>query len=824
MFSEKQSKEKQEKSLSAYLPYSAVIAPGIVICKEGDLVATVKISGKVFEAVSNEDLQRDAERQNNFLKVMAGASQTDEISIKVHRIRRVIHDELSAPTDPRTDFVNRFISEYNRNISDGNLMATELYVTLVSHKANPLSIFTIFGGDKRKAEEIKEELDQRIEDFKKVFLALYESLQDYEPVILSEYAENGITYSNQLSFYNYLITGQWQKIRVPSMPLDEALGNVQIFVGSDTIEFQTALENSYAQSIELKDYPLATFSRILDGLLYNSNFDQSPYPFIETQTFTAMSKQKGLTVLKRQQNQLNNAEDDGLSQIRLLSTARDMVANGEIVVGEYCYSLFVFGDKEKVYKNANDVVKKLQDAGFLPVKSTLALPTSYLHQIPGCKQRPRVARITSMNFAHLAAFHNFPCGKRDRNPWGEAVALLKMPSNQPFYFNFHYTDAKADSFGEVPLGNTSIIGASGAGKTVLLNFLLFCAQKYRTNEHKLSVILFDKDKGAELAIRAMGGGYLTIENGVPSGINPFQLEPTQANIQFLIGWTKRLLARDGLPIDPMDEDRIAQAVTTVMSLPKEDRRLAYLSQLFQQGDTAASARTSLKLRLKKWILDGPLAWCFDNEENTLDLNEYPNFGIDGTDFLENAECRGAFTELILHLIETQVMKDKRRTIIVMDEFWKYLADPVTAKYAFDKLKTIRKQNGIFVFATQSPEDVLKNERGSAFIDNSATKIYLPNPYAKESDYVEGFKTTKDEFSIIKKMDTQSRLAVIKQGPVSVLVRLDLGPFKKALKILSGNAGSVQFAEKLFNLVGEEPNEWIPYFLGEKSLPQEEGAA
>ena len=36
------------------------------------------------------------------------------------------------------------------------------------------------------------------------------------------------------------------------MPLDEALGNVQIFVGSDTIEFQTALENSYAQSIELK--------------------------------------------------------------------------------------------------------------------------------------------------------------------------------------------------------------------------------------------------------------------------------------------------------------------------------------------------------------------------------------------------------------------------------------------------------------------------------------------------------------------------------------------------------------------------------------------
>ena len=121
----------------------------------------------------------------------------------------------------------------------------------------------------------------------------------------------------------------------------------------------------------------------------------------------------------------------------------------------------------------------------------------------------------------------------------------------------------------------------------------------------------------------------------------------------------------------------------------------------------------------------------------------------------------------------------------MDEFWKYLSDPATAQFAFDKLKTIRKQNGIFVFASQSPEDVLKSERGSAFVDNTATKIYLPNPYANEKDYTEGFKCTKDEFSIIKSLDTQSRLMLIKQGPVSVMIRLDLGNFKRALKIFPG---------------------------------------
>jgi len=74
------------------------------------------------------------------------------------------------------------------------------------------------------------------------------------------------------------------------------------------------------------------------------------------------------------------------------------------------------------------------------------------------------------------------------------------------------------------------------------------------------------------------------------------------------------------------------------------------------------------MRLSKWIETGPLAWAFDNEINTLDLNEFPNFGIDGTDFLENEDVRGPITEILLYLIETQVMKDKRRTIIVMDEF------------------------------------------------------------------------------------------------------------------------------------------------------------
>ena len=175
------------------------------------------------------------------------------------------------------------------------------------------------------------------------------------------------------------------------MPLSEVLGNVQIFCGADTLQFQSALSTQFAQSIELKDFPTATYSRLLDVMLYNSVQQDAPYCFIETQSFTCMSKLKGLKVLKQQQNQLKSANDDGVSQIQLLSFARDMVANGELVMGDYSYSLLVFGENEKAAtKNANDSIKKLQDAGFLPIKSTLALFACFLHQIGRASCRERV--------------------------------------------------------------------------------------------------------------------------------------------------------------------------------------------------------------------------------------------------------------------------------------------------------------------------------------------------------------------------------------------------------------------------------------------------
>ncbi|WP_375672853.1 hypothetical protein, partial [Bartonella sp. AA16SXTY] len=74
--------------------------------------------------------------------------------------------------------------------------------------------------------------------------------------------------------------------------------------------------------------------------------------------------------------------------------------------------------------------------------------------------------------------------------------------------NFHASKLEEDATDKRLLGNTAIIGQSGSGKTVLLGFLLAQAQKF-----KPTTVVFDKDRGMEIAIRAMGGRYLTFKPG-----------------------------------------------------------------------------------------------------------------------------------------------------------------------------------------------------------------------------------------------------------------------------------------------------------------------
>lgn len=218
MIKKKRSLWEKEKNISDFIPFSSVVAPGIVYCRNRELVATFRLEGIAFETSDTELTDIASMNLNSFYCNISKPT----LAIQTHRVRRYVTDQLTVPGEH--GFAKLFGEACNEINSSYPMMATELYLTVIEIPASKKSKTGI-----RTAQEIEAELNTRIEEFENVVHNFEMAFAPYRPKRLesSTDPETGILVSEQLSFYNFLITGQWQKIQVPlSAPLYETLGNV----------------------------------------------------------------------------------------------------------------------------------------------------------------------------------------------------------------------------------------------------------------------------------------------------------------------------------------------------------------------------------------------------------------------------------------------------------------------------------------------------------------------------------------------------------------------------------------------------------------------
>jgi len=210
---------------------------------------------------------------------------------------------------------------------------------------------------------------------------------------------------------------------------------------------------------------------------------------------------------------------------------------------------------------------------------------------------------------------------------------------------------------------------------------------------------------------------------------------------------------------------------------------------------------------------------FDNPVDTIDLTRASIIGFDYTDIIDNPEVRVPVINYLLHRLEALI--DGRPLIYVMDEFWKILDGKGGLKeFAKNKQKTIRKQNGLGIFATQSPEDALASDIAAALIEQTATMILLPNPNASREDYVEGLKLTEAEYQVVVSLDERSRCFLVKQGHASAVCQLNLRGMDDALSVISASTDNIEIMHQVLheraaaNGVGVDelrPEQWLQAF-------------
>jgi type IV secretory pathway VirB4 component len=275
--------------------------------------------------------------------------------------------------------------------------------------------------------------------------------------------------------------------------------------------------------------------------------------------------------------------------------------------------------------------------------------------------------------------------------------------------------------------NSVVLGASGSGKSFLAKTDLL-RELYRGTT--VSVI----DPEGEYAALAHAVGGTVVALGSPGArINPLDLpDPHGAAPDTLGRRALDLHALVGVLAGEHDADEARTALDRATLTAYRDAGItpdprtwttlapdlaAVVKQLRRNPDAAGQR---LAARLDPFVagsfgglFDAPTSHRLDGHLTVYTLTDLPE------------QLRTAAMLLVLSEVWRQASSgDGRRRMVLVDEAWLAMKDPVAAKFLFRLAKSARKHTLALAMVTQDAADVLGTELGAAVVANAATQVLL----------------------------------------------------------------------------------------------------
>lgn len=787
---------KNEETVSSRINIVSHYDDVTLLDKSDRLIQIIKLDGLDSATQDDQTLDSYKHRLNHLLK-----SFSSDFAWYVWDVRR------KCDCYPSGEFSNGYANElnerYHSNIKSSELYVNDLYLAIItkqpegllSHGLTYIQQFI----QKYDKESRQQYIKRRHEELCDITKKVMQTLSDYGCELLSVYEKNGVKFSAPLEFVSKLLNGDEFPIPLVDADIARLLPRKRLFFNhhSGMVELRSADGSSkYAAMLSVKGYCHDTAQGVLNELRalrceYNI-----------TQSFRFINNTDAKRKMRDQQMEMSQSRNESVSQIDELDDVIDKTASGSVGHGLHHLTVCVYADDlEMLRKYISSIVAKFANLDVACVREEIISECCFWAQLPAnFGYILRSALISTMNFAGFSSFHNYQRGKLNDNHWGEAVAVLETQAGTPYYFNFHHKD----------VGNFQVFGAMGSGKTALIGFLIAQSMKFGGKR-----VIFDKDRGLEILVRAMGGVYEQIKPGIPTGFNPCHLDDTPENRAFLVQLFKRMLTTNNELLSPSDMDVILSAIDGLYRFKDAaDRQLLHIASYFGRKKPG-----SLRHRFDQWHSDGEHAWLFDNEMDSLSLDA-DVLGFDVGRILNHEECRTPALMYLTYRVE-QVLVGKKG-MLFCDEGWSMLNDSYFRKLIENWSRTTRKLNNVFGIATQVANDTAQSSISKAINESSFCKIFFANPSADVKVYTEQYGLSLHEVEIVQNLPDDEHFFLLIHGHgdnrKSIVVRPVLHGMWEDLQILSARENSLLILDQIMAQIGADPKDLIPELLTRMRKP------
>ncbi len=699
---------KATTSLTDYLPWACLVAPGIVLNKDGSFQRTIRYRGPDLESATEAELVSVAARLNNVLRrfgsgwalffeaeripanTYPGARFADPVSWLVDQERRAAFSADGAHHESRYYLTFLYLPP-----PEGERRIESFFYERDASRTTEADAFAA-------VEMFQTETDRAFELLSAI-LPEAEVLDD----------------SATLTYLHGAISTKRHPVNVPQVPthLDAVLCDTPLLGG-----IEPQLGDQHLRVLSVLGFPSATTPGLLDTL------NDLGFSYRWVTRWIALDKTeatKHLTRLRRQwfskrksvaaivREVMFNRESalvdtDADNKAQDADEALQELGADDVAFGYMTTAIVVMDpDPARVEEKLLAVERIVNGRGFSTIRETLNSVEAWLGSLPGNPYaNVRQPIVHTLNLAHMMPVSAVWAGP-DWNRHLDAPPLMvtRTRGSTPFRLDLHVGD----------VGHTLIVGPTGAGKSVLLALLALQFRRFIGAQ----VVIFDRGHSARAAVLAMGGASVELGLEGSLALQPLARIDEPGEIAVALDWVTALLTTEGVKITPEVKDAVWTGLLSLASAPRSERTLTGLAVLIQSSALAQA--------LSPYTLEGPYGRLLDGSEEKLALSDVLQFETEA--LMPHKALVPPVLTYLFHRLEARF--DGRPTLLILDEAWTFLDNPLFAARIREWLKTLRKKNVAVVFATQSLADIERSSIAPALLESCPTRIFLPNDRAIE---------------------------------------------------------------------------------------------